>query len=145
MEGLPPVLTDRAAFLLRLALGRAERMGERALLTVGLKGREYGALALLAAGDVSVQRALGAVLGLDRTTTAALLRHLEEAGLVSRRRDPANRRAYRLALTAEGERHRAAAADVLHACDDHFLEVLSGAERAELIRLLRKLAAGPED
>lgn len=48
MEGLPPVLTDRAAFLLRLALGRAERMGERALATVGLSGREYGALALLA-------------------------------------------------------------------------------------------------
>lgn len=59
--------------------------------------------------------------------------------------DPANRRAYRLTLTAEGERRRAAAADVLHACDDHFLEVLSGDERAELIRLLRKLAAAPED
>jgi len=139
MESLPPVLTDRAAFLLRLALGRAEEMGERALATVGLTGREYGALALLAGGDMSVQRALGAVLGLDRTTTAALLRHLEDAGLVSRRRDPANRRAYKLNL------QEVVAADVLHACDDHFLEVLSGTERAELIRLLSKLAAEPED
>jgi DNA-binding MarR family transcriptional regulator len=145
MESLPPVLADRAAFLLRLALGRAEQMGERALATAGLTGREYGALALLAGGDMSVQRALGAVLGLDRTTTAALLRHLEDAGLVSRRRDPANRRAYKLTLTAEGEKRRAAAADVLHACDDRFLEVLSGTERAELIRLLSKLAAEPED
>jgi len=76
-----------------------------------------GRLALLKGGDMSVQRALGAVLGLDRTTTAALLRHLEDAGLVSRRRDPANRRAYKLTLTAEGEKRRAAAADVLHACN----------------------------
>jgi hypothetical protein len=44
---LPESLTGRTAFLLRLALTRAEAMGELALREIGVAGREYGLLELL--------------------------------------------------------------------------------------------------
>ena len=138
---LPAALTGRVAFLLQLALARAHALGEQALADLELSGREYGVLALLEAGlpGPSAQHRLGAALGIDRTTTVALLSGLEARGLVLRSRDPTNRRAYRVALTDAGEQLRARAADVLADCDDRFLAALPPAERDHLRALLGAL------
>lgn len=53
-------------------------------------------------------------------------------GLVSRGRDPANRRAYLVTLTETGEQLRARASHVLAACDDRFLAALTPRERTRL-------------
>ena len=138
--GLPAALTDRVAFLLQLALARAQGMGEQALADLGVSGREYGVLALLEAGAPAAQHHLGAALGIDRTTTVKLVAGLESRGLVRRVRDPDNRRAYTVTLTDLGQTLRARAADVLARCDDAFLAPLSLHEHHQLrINLLRLL------
>ncbi len=136
---LPSTLTDRTAFLLQLALAKAQEMGEEALRELGISGREYGILALLEHGSASAQHQLGAALGIDRTTTMALLSSLETRGYLRRTRDPTNRRAYRVSLTEAGEQLRARAADVLAECDRNFLASLPRAERARLRTTLLQL------
>jgi DNA-binding MarR family transcriptional regulator len=136
---LPAALTDRVAFLLQLALRRAQAMGEEALADLGLHGREYGLLALLEPGPAAGQRELGAVLGLDRTTTLKLVRGLVDRGLVRRTTAPGDARALVLELTPAGERLRAAAAARLVACDEEFLAPLRPDERAQVETALRRL------
>lgn len=143
MFDLPEALTDRVAFLLRLALTNAESMGEQALHELNLRGREYGVLALLEHGTPSAQRQLGDALGMDRTTTAALLAGLESRGLVDRTPDPANRRAHRVVLTVAGDGLRARAARVLARCDESFLAPLTASDRTQLSAMLRELINPP--
>jgi MarR family transcriptional regulator, transcriptional regulator for hemolysin len=57
-----------------------------------LKGEAHGA-----------QRQLAEAVGIEGPTLTHHLNRMEQAGLVTRRRDPANRRAHRVALTADGE------------------------------------------
>ena len=141
MSDLPAALTDRTAFLLQLAVARVQALGEEALVELGVGGREYGALAVLAHLAPCTQIAVGRALGIDRTTTVAVLGGLEERGLVDRSPDPANRRAYLVSLTAAGDRVRARAAEVLVACEDRFLAPLDHSERTQLhgtlVRLIR--------
>lgn len=144
MPHLPDSLTGRTAFLLRMALARAEEMGEAALREIGITGREYGILELLGDRSPRTQIALGRDLRIDRTTCAALLSDLDQRGLVRRVVDPSNRRANLVTLTLEGERRRAAASRVLADCDERFQARLSGQERAALRRLLRTLSGGED-
>jgi DNA-binding MarR family transcriptional regulator len=136
---MPEALTDRVAFLLRLALVRAETLGEQALTELGISGREYGILALLERGPTSTQRQLGASLGVDRTTTVALLSGLQARGLISRLRDPGNRRAHQVALTDAGEELRGRAAAALTRCDERFLAPLPADQRSQLRVILLNL------
>lgn len=62
------------------------------LILVSLKGRHHGA-----------QRALAGALGIEGPTLTHHLNKMETAGLVSRQRDPRDRRAHRVELTAAGE------------------------------------------
>ena len=50
------------------------------------------------------QQALGEYIGKDRTTIVAIVDELEQEGLVERRRNPADRRAYALQVTPRGPR-----------------------------------------
>jgi DNA-binding MarR family transcriptional regulator len=136
---LPNSLTDRTAFLMQLALARAQDMGEDALVELGISGREYGVLAVLAHLQPCPQIRVGRALGVDRTTVLALVRGLLRRGLLRRDPDPADRRAYLVALTAEGEDVRARAAEVLVDCEQRFLAVLAPADRVRLAAALRTL------
>lgn len=144
MQDLPDVLTERVAFLLQLALARAQAMGERALTALGISGREYGVLAVLNAGSPSAQHHVGRALGVDRTSTVKLLAGLEARGLITRSPDPANRRAYLVTLTGTGELVRARAAAALADCDDRFLAPLAPGDRRQLRAGLQRLIDGPE-
>ena len=139
---LPETLTDRTAFLLQLALGRAQAMGEEVLVEVGIGGREYGAARRGRPPRAVLQITAARTLGVDRTTTVALVSGLEARGLLRRTPDPANRRANLVSLTDEGERVRARAAEALAACDDRFLDPLDAPERERLRALLGRLVAG---
>ena len=138
-DDVPEELLDRTAFLLRLALNRAEALGERAIGSLGLTGRQYGILAMLKTGPATTQRRLGATLGFDRTTTMKLMTSLQAQGLIDRAPDASDHRSYRLKLTEDGERLRTSAAEVLAECDDRFSAPLSPAELEQLRALLRRL------
>jgi MarR family transcriptional regulator, lower aerobic nicotinate degradation pathway regulator len=137
---LPDTLTARVGFVMQLALLRVQRAGEAALAELSLRDHEYGLLALLENGPVARQHELGAVLGMDRTTTAKVVRSLVGRGLVVRHPAPGDSRALVLTLTPEGDRLRAAAAAALERCDDEFLAPLPTGERERLHATLRRLA-----
>jgi DNA-binding MarR family transcriptional regulator len=124
-------------------LGRAHlehrAIAERALASLGLSGKGFGALILLAhEGPLSQQR-LGQRQGIDRTTMVAVVDELESAGYVERRRDPRDRRAYSLHATTKGRRVLARAAEATKGAEDEFLAPLSEADRRRLKRMLRAL------
>jgi DNA-binding MarR family transcriptional regulator len=124
-------------------LGRAHlehrAIAERALASLGLSGKGFGALILLSqAGPLSQQR-LGERQGVDRTTMVAVVDELESAGYVERRRDPSDRRAYSLHATTKGRRVLARAAEATKRAEDEFLTPLAEADRRRLKRMLRAL------
>ena len=85
------------------------------------------------------QTALGQEVGLDRTTTADVVKRLEERGLLERRPNPADRRTRHVQLTAQGQ----ARVTELHAdmtrAQERLLEPLRPAEKAILLDLMRRL------
>jgi DNA-binding MarR family transcriptional regulator len=68
-------------------------------------------LVLWERGETSVKE-LGTELMLDSGTLSPLLKRLESADLLTRRRDPSDERSVRVALTPRGDELRHAAADV---------------------------------
>lgn len=95
------------------------------------------------------QRDLAERLRLDKSTVSRLVDGLVRKGYVTRERDPANRRLYRLLLTPDGRAaHRGAAAG-FHERHAGLLGTMTTAEREALAigltGLLRALRSGPED
>lgn len=105
----------------------------------GITPVQYGILTVLATQPGLDQTAIGFELGLDRTTTADVLRRLEEKGYLERRVNPADRRSRQAYITAEGQRLK----DALHAgmqrSQDRFLAPLSAEDRARFMALLTTL------
>jgi DNA-binding MarR family transcriptional regulator len=95
-----PPHARRVAFLLtQLGTRMHDRFAER-LRPLGLHPRHFGMLGHLAAAEGSSQQALADALGVHRSAMVALVDDLEQRGFAERRRDPADRRAYTLHLTA---------------------------------------------
>jgi MarR family transcriptional regulator, transcriptional regulator for hemolysin len=93
----------------------------------------------LKSGQLASQRELAEAVGVQGATLTHHLNAMESAGLVTRRRDPANRRLHLVELTPGGEalflRLRAAAM----AFDQRLRTGLSGSETAQLETLLTRL------
>ncbi|GAA0921539.1 MarR family winged helix-turn-helix transcriptional regulator [Nonomuraea longicatena] len=110
----------------------------------GPQAREFVVLDVLADEDASSQQDLAHRLGINRTIMVRLLDRLQEAGYVTRTRNPANRRTYVLSLTEAGrdalDGMRRAVADR----DARLTGVLTTPEQRRLTVLLTKLVAGDE-
>jgi DNA-binding MarR family transcriptional regulator len=108
----------------------------------GVPGGPRGYQVLNAAnkGEAGSQLALAQRLGVDRTVMTYLLDDLERAGLVERRRDPADRRARRIVLTEEGGRRLCEVELRLRTAEEQVLGSLDPDERDTLRALLRRVA-----
>jgi DNA-binding MarR family transcriptional regulator len=104
---------------------------ERPLLAAhGLSMWAYIALSHLARARAGTQLALAQAIQYDKTRLIGLLDELERDGLITRKADPADRRARIVELTKAGKaRHAAAQADI----------------RAMETKLLKDLSAGDRD
>lgn len=140
------VTTPRLESDLGWALGTVMRSYLRAIdeVVAGVPGgpRGYQILATAGRGEAGSQLALAQHLGVDRTVMTYLLDDLESAGLVERRPDPADRRARRISLTAEGGTRLCALERALRNAEDAVLAPLADAERAVLRELLARIAVG---
>jgi DNA-binding MarR family transcriptional regulator len=142
-ETRPPAeaeLTQHAGFLLA-QLGRAmTRQYRCALSPIGLKPRETHTLLRLRDDGAMSQQALGAALDIDASNLVALLNDLEANGLISRRRDPEDRRRHVVEVSKRGtkllDEVERAAAEV----DDQFFAALDEDERVALQGLLARVA-----
>ncbi|AFK53407.1 MarR family winged helix-turn-helix transcriptional regulator [Tistrella mobilis] len=101
---------------------------------LGLTYPQYLAMLVLWESDDITVGDLGRRLGLDSGTLTPLLKRLEAAGLVTRRRDPRDERQVRVALTEAG---RALKARARHVPEQMFCAM--GLELDELGDLRRRL------
>jgi DNA-binding MarR family transcriptional regulator len=116
------------------------RVGRRAAETSmppgGLRPRHLIALKLLSEGGPASQQGLADALSLDPSNVVGLLNELEERGLITRRRDPADRRRHIVAMSPLGEDELALAYARFALVEDDLLSALSAEERATLYELL---------
>jgi DNA-binding MarR family transcriptional regulator len=126
-------------------LARAmRRQFDRAVEPLGLRARHLVCLTHLKDHGASAQGTLIDALGLDASNLVALLNELEDAGLIVRSRDRADRRRGIIELSPEGERMLMEVDRALEAVDDEILVALSADERATLNELLARAgASGP--
>jgi DNA-binding MarR family transcriptional regulator len=107
-------LSNQLCFALHsttLALGRVY---QRVLAPLGLTYTQYLAMLVLWERERVSVKDLGAALILDSGTLTPLLKRLEQAGLVERRRDEADERRVLVAPTAQGWSLRQRALEVPH-------------------------------
>lgn len=110
---------------------------------------EVFALAELSDSDSLSQQDLAERLGLEKSTVSRLAGNLERRGWLSRERDPANRRYYRLRLTVRGRDVARRTGGHFHVYHAALLRELTPAERAGLevglaglIRALETIESG---
>ncbi|WP_328601553.1 MarR family winged helix-turn-helix transcriptional regulator [Nocardia terrae] len=100
--------------------------------------REHWVLTYLAERNEISQQEMANAMEIDRSEVVRLIDSLEKAGLVTRNRDPEDRRKYRLAITAAGNRLREEVDAQIREQTDILLARLTPAERETLHRLSLK-------
>jgi DNA-binding MarR family transcriptional regulator len=95
----------------------------------GLRPRHLVAMKLLSERGPAGQQGLADALSLDPSNVVGLLNELEERGLITRRRDPADRRRHIVELSRAGEDELALAYARLSHVEDNLLHALTGEER----------------
>jgi DNA-binding MarR family transcriptional regulator len=124
------------ALLARSALARRDGAGARAaedqaapLRAVGGAGR----------GGPAPQQAVRETLSIEKSSMVVFVDHLERLGLVERHRNPENRRAYKLTLTAAGRELLSEAKPLIEKVEEAVLAPLDDAQRRHLHQLLLSL------
>ena len=115
-----------------------------ALGTVGQTPATFALLNVIGAQEGAIQRDLGLAIGIDRTTMVSLIDQLEAAGVARRKPSTTDRRAREIVITPTGRRVLERARRLVAQAEDEVLAGLTGDERHELLRLLRRaLASAP--
>jgi MarR family transcriptional regulator, transcriptional regulator for hemolysin len=91
--------------------------------------------------SVGNQRELADAMGIREATLTHHLNAMETGGLVTRHRDPANRRVHVVALTEDGEQAFLRLRDAAMAFDRQLRRGITDAEAATLSEVLGRLAA----
>jgi MarR family transcriptional regulator for hemolysin len=100
------------------------------LILVSLKAQTHGA-----------QSEIAAAIGIEGATLTHHLNRMEAAGLVVRRRDPANRRVHQVELTGAGEELFFALVERVRAFDDQLRAGFSERDLTRLGHLLDRMGA----
>ena len=102
--------------------------------------RGYLVLDAVSRGQQRSQLALAQRLGIDKTAMTYLLDELERAKLVTRRPDPADRRARQIAITAQETRKLQTAREQIAVTENRLLAVLDADDTAAFRRMLEQIA-----
>lgn len=100
---------------------------------------QYGILTVLSANPWLDQTAIGYEVGLDRTTSADVIKRLEEKGLLERRINPLDRRSRQAAITPEGQRVMELLKQGMARAQQRLLDPLSLRDRKIFMSLLVEL------
>lgn len=141
--GYPEALIACPDFVLSTLSMTVSELVEDALTRFDLRLRDYRLLRLLLFDGAQLQAAVGPALGVDRTTVVAIIDKAEKMKLVKRTRSTADRRAYRLDLTAKGERVSRAATQTVNAVEENLFAPLDAKERSVLRTLSMRLLSEP--
>lgn len=100
---------------------------------------QYGILTALSLSPWMDQTELGMQLGLDRTTTADVVKRLQDRGVIERRVNPADKRSRQARVTAEGLRIMGQLQTGMARAQQRLLEPLSPRNREVFMKLLSTL------
>lgn len=128
--------------LLEHLVRTGRRSAESALAPSGLRPRHLVALRVLSERGPASQQGLAETLSLDPSNVVGLLNELEERGLITRRRDPADRRRHIVELSSDGDEVLLSAQRRLARAEDDLLAALSPEERETLHGLLARAVTG---
>ncbi|MDX3192462.1 MarR family winged helix-turn-helix transcriptional regulator [Streptomyces sp. MN03-5084-2B] len=142
---MPQPATAPIGVVLARTAKTAARAFDHALAAAGGSQPVWQILISLKTTPAANQRELADAVGIQGATLTHHLNGMEDAGLVTRRRDPANRRVHLVELTDDGEQlfHRLATAAIAH--DQRMRQGLTETEIAQLADLLTRLAANVTD
>jgi DNA-binding MarR family transcriptional regulator len=139
-DRFPAELVLSTLFLLkRLGMSAKERTLE-GFEDAGLHPYHHAILAVLDEGSRETQGAIADALGYDKGQLVGLLDELEDAGLVVRERDQADRRRHVVQMTPDGRKALEKLRRLSSRLEDEFLSPLSDKEREQLHSLLLTLA-----
>lgn len=143
---LPTAFSDRLGLLLVRTGDRVAAVGHAALEErIGLSGRDYTALAVIAKDAPSSQQELARLMGKAPALCVGMLDDMESAGLIARGRDPKDRRRSVVTLTPEGEAKLREADEIALEVESRVITGLTPSERDGLLALLARVdASGPE-
>lgn len=142
----PAPRRDLAAML--VPLGRALSAAETPTLGAhGLTMWGYVVLLRLQTMSVRTQAALATEIGADKTRIIAVLDQLQQAGLIRREPDPADRRVNLLSLTPEGRDRCDSAQAAIQANEQRILQQLQipDADVSAFLRVLQTLSTQDPD
>lgn len=124
-------ITDVARMLRREFDTRARR--------IGVTRAQWRTLAILARNQGCNQGTLADLLEIEPISAARMIDRLEEAGLVERRRDPADRRAWRIHLTDTAQPLLGQLRTIGEALNEDALTGLSHDEREQLETMINRI------
>lgn len=105
-----------------------------------LTPRQFAVLQAVAEADGVSQTGIMAATGIDRSSTAALVRRLISDGLLQRRRTRRDARAYAVRLTSQGRQLLSCGESATRATDEALLSSVPPAQRAGFLRALATMA-----
>lgn len=136
----PGVLDSYIAYHLRLAQNASFRAFQRKTGQHDLKPGWFAVLSLIGDNPGITPMSLSRGSGRDKSTLTPVLRDMLKGGYVERTASTKDRRSYGLTLTEIGRRRLAELS--AHAADhDARLDAIVGDRKAELIAILRRIAA----
>ncbi len=119
-------------------LARVGRRAADTCMSDCLRPRHLIALRLLMERGPVTQHDVGTALSLDPSNVVGLLNELEERGLITRRRDPADRRRHIVELSDAGSAEVGRTYGQLGLVEDDLFKALTADERATLYTLLAR-------
>ena len=116
------------------------------LNSIGLTPALFALLNVLGAREGAIQQQLSSDMGIDPSAMVKLINELEGTGLAERRRRPGDRRAWEVSITPKGRRTLERARRFVTQVEDEVLGGLTGADRRQLLTLLRRalISAPPQ-
>ncbi|MFY9265747.1 MAG: MarR family winged helix-turn-helix transcriptional regulator [Solirubrobacterales bacterium] len=136
----PKALEGLTLFLVGKAGLAGLRHGEAALRPFELRPREFWTLAVIEELGDAPQQSIANRLAIDRSDMVAIIDKLQSLGMVTRARDPQDRRKQIIRLSVKGRRVFTRASKSLTAADNEFLTSLTKAQREQIRSSLARLA-----
>jgi DNA-binding MarR family transcriptional regulator len=134
-------LAGWVGFNLRMAQEAAFQAFSKLSREIGEHPGRFAILTLIAKNPGISQTALGAASGRDKSSMTPVLEDLVRRGLVQRKRIDGDRRAWRLSLTAAGERTLAKMTACARQHEKNLDRVIGARDRDRFVKVLRRLSA----
>jgi DNA-binding MarR family transcriptional regulator len=138
-NGIPPEFRRNIGYLLSRSARYLREDLAQALAPMQLTVHEYAILRIIEAGDTIAQQAVAERYGVDRSTMVEVVDKLEAKQLLSREKNPQDRRSYNLIITPKGRKTITRARRISAALHKKFLSPLTEEESDKLYESLARL------